>query len=42
MSPWTNVRTVIHMARDGNLNDNRPPWYVILFAIFFLMWIFMG
>lgn len=40
MSKITDVRMAIGMARDGNLNDNRPAWWVIVVAIFFVAYLF--
>jgi hypothetical protein len=42
MSPLTNVRMAINMAKDGNLKDNRPAWWVIVFAAFFVLYIIKG
>jgi hypothetical protein len=42
MSRLTDVRLGINMLKDGNLKDNRPAWWVIVLAIFFLLYIFLG
>jgi hypothetical protein len=42
MSRLTDVRLGINMLKDGNLRDNRPAWWVIVLAIFFLLYIFLG
>jgi hypothetical protein len=40
MSPLTNVRLFINMAKDGNLYDKRPAWWVIVLAIFGVLYLF--
>jgi hypothetical protein len=42
MSKITDVRMTLGMLRDGNLKDNRPAWWVIVVAIFFLVYLFQG
>jgi hypothetical protein len=40
MSKLTDVRLSINMLKDGNLKDNRPAWWVIVIAIFTLIYLF--
>jgi hypothetical protein len=42
MSQYTNVKIGVAFLKDGNLKDNRPAWWVIVVAVFFFMYLFLG
>lgn len=42
MSDRQNVWIGRSLLQDGNLKDNRPAWFVIAIAVFFVLSIVLG